>query len=131
MSKSLFSLERPNSRIRGNDDVEITLNITVQELKTKLDAGEDFLLLDVRTPYELTLASLPAAVHLPLQELDADHEKLAGWQDREVVCMCHHGGRSAQAQHYLLRNGFTNVKNLLGGIHAWSEEIDPSVPTYD
>ncbi len=107
------------------------MNITVQELKQKLDAGEDFLLLDVRTPHELTLAALPQATHLPMNEVDADSPELEDWKNREVVCMCHLGGRSAQVQYYLLNNGFTNVKNLLGGIHAWSEEIDSTVPTYD
>lgn len=107
------------------------MNIGVDVLKNKLDAGEDFLLLDVRTAYELTLASIPQATHLPLNELAADHALLAGWRDKEIVCMCHHGGRSAQAQHYLLSSGFTNVKNLAGGIHAWSDYIDPSVPQYD
>jgi rhodanese-related sulfurtransferase len=107
------------------------MDINVQELKQKLDRGDDFLLLDVRTPTERDIAAIPQAVLLPLQELDAGHPTLEGWKDREVVCMCHHGGRSARAQQYLLSSGFTNVKNLEGGIHAWSEEIDPSVPQYD
>ncbi len=107
------------------------MNIGVDGLKSKLDAGEDFLLLDVRTPYELTLAAIPGATNLPLNELDANHELLQAWKQKEIVCMCHHGGRSAQAQHYLLGNGFADVKNLIGGIDAWSLYVDPSVPQYD
>ena len=105
--------------------------LTVKELKAKLDAMEDFLLLDVRTTAELQIAAIPCAVHIPLHELQPTHPKLAGWENKEVVCMCHHGGRSAQAQQFLLSSGYGNVKNLEGGIHAWSENIDPSVPVYD
>lgn len=107
------------------------MNIDVHELKGKMERGEDFLLLDVRTPHEHHIASVPGATLIPMQELSADTPELQPWREKEIVCMCHHGGRSARVQQYLLSNGFTNVQNLLGGIHAYAEEIDSSIPTYE
>ena len=51
-------------------------------------------------------------------------------RERPIVCICHHGARSLQVAHFLERQGFPEVINLTGGIHAWSTEVDPSVPTY-
>lgn len=106
------------------------MDCTVQELKEKLDAREEFLLLDVRTDEELEIAKLPGCTHIPLHELEGRLDEIDAWRDREVICSCHHGGRSAMAQHFLEAQGFGNVRNLVGGIHAWSIEIDPDVPVY-
>lgn len=101
-----------------------------QELKQRLDQGVDFLLLDVRTDTELEIAAIEGAIHLPLHELDADHPTLAGWQEKEIVCLCHHGTRSEMARDYLARNGFQDVKNFVGGINAWALEVDGDMATY-
>jgi len=106
------------------------MNCSVQDLKDKQDAKVDFLLLDVRTEEELEIVSLPGAKHIPLHELDQRLDEIDAWREKEVICMCHHGGRSAMAQHILLKKGFTNVANLVGGIHAYAITIDPDLPTY-
>jgi len=106
------------------------MQCTVQELKRMRDSESEFLLLDVRTAEELEIASLPNVTHIPLHELQEKASSLAEWRNKQIVCMCHHGGRSAMAQQYLQDDGFTNVWNLVGGIHAYAEEIDPGIPTY-
>lgn len=107
------------------------MHCTVHELQRKLEAGEDFLLLDVRTEEELEIARIEGCHHIPLHELEERIGELASWKDREVVCMCHHGGRSAMAQGFLCAQGFQKVLNLTGGIHAWACEIDPDMEVYD
>ncbi|HRI86984.1 MAG TPA: rhodanese-like domain-containing protein [Candidatus Hydrogenedentes bacterium] len=101
-----------------------------QELKAKLDRGEDFLLLDVRTEEEIAIASLPHSTHIRLDELEARLGELAGWKSKEVVAMCHHGVRSQMAQRFLASQGFTLVRNLTGGIDAYSAIADSKVPRY-
>ena len=102
--------------------------ITVRELKDRMDKGDKVFLLDVREPHEYSLAKIEGAVLIPLGELPSSLEKLE--QDAEIVAMCKMGMRSADAVMFLLQQGFTNVKNLVGGIDAWSVEIDHSVPRY-
>lgn len=106
------------------------MDCTVQDLKEKLDAKERFLLLDVRTDEELEIVKLPGCTHIALHELEGSLDKIDAWREGEIVVMCHHGGRSGMAQRYLQAQGFTDVKNLLGGIHAYATEIDPDLPTY-
>jgi rhodanese-related sulfurtransferase len=88
--------------------------------------------LDVREPWELQTASVrPDGFELlaipmrsvPERYLELDHT-------RPIACLCHHGARSAQVAQFLLQNGFTDVVNIHGGIHAWSQVLDPSVPVY-
>ncbi len=85
-------------------------------------------LLDVREPFELDIAALPAAVHIPMREIPARLSELD--RDTPIVVMCHAGGRSYRVAEFLLGNGFLQVFNLRGGIDAWSTEIDPQVPRY-
>lgn len=103
---------------------------TVQELKEKHDRGDDFVLIDVREADELAIASVEGACHIPLGEIPMRAPELTMWKDKEVICMCHHGMRSARALQILESAGFTRVRNLTGGIHAWSVLVDPSVPQY-
>jgi sulfur-carrier protein adenylyltransferase/sulfurtransferase len=101
--------------------------ITVEELKSKLDNGENVNVLDVREPHEYEVANLGARL-IPLAELP---ERLAELdQDENLAVHCKTGGRSARAVKLLQDAGFQNVYNVKGGINAWSEEIDPSVPKY-
>jgi len=101
--------------------------IDARELKRLLDAGSPLELIDVRTQEERERAAIPGA-----QLLDAaTHARLEGLpRDTHLVFHCHHGGRSQAAAQEFAGLGFTNVANLVGGIDAWSQEIDPSVPRY-
>jgi rhodanese-related sulfurtransferase len=90
--------------------------------------GTAVVLLDVRENVELELASLPTAVHIPMREIPARLMEFD--RSTPLVIMCHSGGRSRRVAEYLLRNGFSQVFNLRGGIDAWSTEIDPHVPRY-
>jgi rhodanese-related sulfurtransferase len=92
--------------------------------------------LDVREPWELQTASVRpdgfTLLHVPMREVPARLAELqeSHGTDQPIACLCHHGMRSLQVATYLQENGFTQVVNLEGGIDAWSEQIDPSVPTY-
>ena len=102
--------------------------ISVQELKGKMDAGETFGLIDVREPFEFEIARIDGAKLIPLGEIS----ERAGELDREqtLIVHCHSGRRSAQAVQLLKQRGFANVYNLEGGIDAWSDLVDPTVPKY-
>jgi rhodanese-related sulfurtransferase len=85
-------------------------------------------LLDVREPWEWQTARIEGARHMPMREVPARVAELD--PDREVVAICHHGGRSMQVAMFLEKNGFSKVHNLQGGVDAWSRTVDPAVPTY-
>ncbi len=104
--------------------------ITVQELKARLDAGEMPFILDVRNPNEWEIVRLNGTVLIPLPELPNRLHELKGKEETEILVHCKMGGRSAQACEILRQNGFKNVKNVVGGIIAWATQIDPSMPTY-
>ena len=97
------------------------------ELKRRLDAKEPIAVIDVRDPDEFEIANL-SGVNIPLAELPDRLAELS--KDKEVIIHCHYGGRSQRAALYLKAQGFANVKNLSGGINAWSLKIDGSVPRY-
>ena len=103
--------------------------LTVEELKAKREAGEKFLLIDVREPSEYRLANIDGSILKPLGQIMAWMKDL-GDQSREIVVYCHHGMRSDRACQILAAQGFTNLRNLIGGIDEWSVRIDPSVPRY-
>jgi rhodanese-related sulfurtransferase len=102
--------------------------IPVTELKARRDRGDMPLVIDVREEWELQLASIPGVVHVPMNQLPARLGEFS--RDAETIVMCHAGGRSLRVAHYLANQGFTNVANLTGGISAWSQEIDATVPQY-
>ena len=102
--------------------------ITVQELKQKIDRGETVVLIDVREPWEYNIAKIQGAQLIPLGTLATEYKKLDS--NAEIVIHCKMGMRSMDAAQFLLQQGFKNVKNLTGGIIAWSQQIDPSVPIY-
>ncbi|MDW5267752.1 MULTISPECIES: molybdopterin-synthase adenylyltransferase MoeB [Acidobacteriaceae] len=103
--------------------------ISVEALKQKLDAKEDVFVLDVREPHEYQIVNLGAPL-IPVGELPSRLGELAAQKDREIVVHCKTGGRSQKASLALKQAGFTNVSNLTGGITAWAEKIDPSLPKY-
>ena len=106
----------------------MSYTITVRELKDRLDKGEQVFLLDVREPHEFSMARIEGSTLIPLGTLPNSLNQLDPAD--EIVALCHKGMRSADAVGFLLQQGFSNVKNLVGGIEAWSVEIDPSVPRY-
>ncbi len=103
-------------------------DIEPMDLAERLKRGEPLRLIDVREPVELQVAQLPGAELIPLGQLAANLNKLDSSQ--EIVLFCRSGGRSTRALELLLSAGFRKVKNLRGGINAWSEEVDPNVPLY-
>jgi len=103
--------------------------IGVEELKKKLDAKEDFFLLDVREPHEYKIANLGAPL-IPVGELERRVGELAAEKDREIVIHCRSGARSQKAALILKKAGFAHVENLAGGILAWADKIDKSMPKY-
>ena len=102
--------------------------ITPRELKEKQDRGETFRLIDVREPAEHAIARIPGATLIPLGTLPSHVNDLD--PDEEIILQCRSGVRSAQALVFLQQQGFTNLKNLRGGILAWSDEVDPTVAKY-
>ncbi|HEV3316943.1 MAG TPA: molybdopterin-synthase adenylyltransferase MoeB [Candidatus Angelobacter sp.] len=104
-----------------------SFEISVEELKRRLDAKEDVFILDVREPHEYQICNLNGHL-IPLNDLPKRVNELD--PDKEVVVHCKMGGRSAMAVEFLHKSGFTKAKNLTGGIIAWSDKIDPKVPKY-
>ena len=106
--------------------------LPVQELKAFADQDPAPLLLDVREPWEFALAriELPGitTLHIPMRAVPLRLPDLPRTQP--VVCICHHGARSAQVVAFLMQQGYTDVYNLFGGINAWSTLVDPGVPRY-
>jgi adenylyltransferase/sulfurtransferase len=102
--------------------------LSVRELKARIDAGRLPLILDVREPSEAAICSLPGARLIPLGELPRRLAELD--PSAEIVVHCKSGGRSARAAALLQERGFTRVSNLTGGILRWINEIDSSLPRY-
>lgn len=108
-------------------------SLSVQQLAQWLDdpARPRPLLLDVREPWEQALCRIDGSVALPLRELPQQAGALGAEQpDRPIVCICHHGVRSAQAAVLLARQGLAAVYSLDGGIDAWARQIDRTMATY-
>jgi adenylyltransferase/sulfurtransferase len=103
--------------------------ITATELKARMDAGDDIQLIDVRQPDEYAFAHIEGAKLIPLGEIASRMGEID--PSRETVVHCKMGGRSARAIEALRHAGFSgSLKNLIGGITAWSNEIDPRIPKY-
>jgi adenylyltransferase/sulfurtransferase len=102
--------------------------LSVQDLKSLLDQRKSFLLLDVREPYEYETAHIPGSKLVPLGQLEQRLDELP--RGAKIVVHCKTGGRSARAVTQLQNAGFSDVWNVAGGIGAWSDEIDSSVPKY-
>ena len=112
----------------GADAPEESDEMTPKELKTMLDNGGTPVILDVREPHEFDICRLPGSVLIPLGQLGQRMGELNS--DDEIVVHCKLGGRSARAVEQMQKAGFSNVKNLTGGIDRWSQEVDSSVPRY-
>ena len=104
------------------------MDITVDELKAWMDRGGDFLLLDVREPFESGICSLPNSTLIPMSELARRLGEIEA--DRDTVVYCRSGNRSRTVVNYLRRQGYSRAVNLHGGILEWIERIDPSMTRY-
>ena len=101
---------------------------TVTELKQMIDSGVDFQLIDVREPHEFEIANLKGEL-IPMNEVPEHLDKIA--KDKPVVIHCRSGARSGRICQFLEQeHGYTNLYNLKGGILAWADQIDPSMPKY-
>jgi adenylyltransferase/sulfurtransferase len=119
---------RPQADVAHSGAAVSDWEITPVELKKKLDAGEAPFILDVREPNEYQINRIEGSTLIPLGELPRRYQELP--RDREIVAQCKIGGRSAKAMEFLKSVGFTNVKNLRGGILEWIDRVDPSQPRY-
>lgn len=115
--------------IRGEDTgaTPTMADMTVEELKRRLDAGDNLFVLDVREPHEYQICNIGGTL-IPLNDLPKRVSELDS--SREIVVHCKMGGRSAKAADFLRQSGFSKVHNLAGGINAWAERVDPKVPKY-
>jgi len=107
--------------------------ISVKELAQRLSSSDtEIQLVDVREPQEVSIAHIEGFVNLPLSEFSQWNEQITSQFNvhSETLVLCHHGVRSAQMCQWLIAQGFTNVKNISGGIAAYSSLIDPSIPQY-
>ena len=120
-----------SKQIRANpkDAEQMMEEITSTELKKRLDQGDDIQIIDVREPHEYEIGQIPNSTLIPLGQVLNRMNEID--PDRETVVHCKMGGRSAKAIDALKRSGFPGkLVNLAGGITAWSNDVDPSVPKY-
>jgi len=102
--------------------------ITCRDLKKKIDARKPFALIDVREPHEFQISRIPGSTLIPLGDVPKRWQEIPS--DQEIILHCKAGVRSAKALIFLRQQGYKNLLNLKGGIDAWSEEVDPSLPRY-
>jgi adenylyltransferase/sulfurtransferase len=117
--------------IRGEEHIPVQTGIpeiTPGEVKKKMDAHEPFVLIDVREPHEYQICRIPGSKLIPLGEVPKRMNELNSAD--EIVVHCKSGMRSAKAVDLLMKSGFRKIHNLKGGILAWSDQVDPSVPKY-
>jgi sulfur-carrier protein adenylyltransferase/sulfurtransferase len=117
----------PQADAEAAKELEVP-TITATELKTKIDRHDKFVLVDVREPFEYDISRIPGSKLIPLGELPARLSELDSAD--EIVLHCKVGGRSAKALRILQEAGFRKLNNLQGGITAWSDDVDPSIPKY-
>jgi rhodanese-related sulfurtransferase len=103
--------------------------INVNDLNERIQAGEKINLIDVREQHEFDLVNLEGIL-IPLGQLESRLDELSHLKDEEIIVHCRSGARSAEACKIMMRKGFKNTKNLVGGINRWSMLIDPSMPIY-
>ncbi len=107
--------------------LHMAVEITITELEKKMASKEQFILLDVRTSDERSIATINGVVWIPMDEIEQRYVELD--TKKEIIVYCHHGMRSEKVAAFLRTKGF-NAKSLKGGIDAWSEEVDGSVQRY-
>ena len=106
----------------------MNIEITVMQAKELREKNPLIQFLDVRKPEEVEIGYIRKSLHIPLNLIPYNLKKIP--KEETCIVYCHHGMRSLKAVEYLKAKGFNNVVNLAGGIHEWSTEIDPNIPTY-
>lgn len=114
----------------SQDFPSVIPEITPEELKSSMDAGEGMVLLDVREHFERAISDLPdvGQLRVPMQEIPHSLEKIP--QDQRLVVYCRSGARSGNVVQFLMSRGWTDVVNLNGGVLRWREDVDPSIAAY-
>ena len=112
-------------------DTKLPLEIDVQSVKQLRDQNRPFLLLDCRSPAEHEYAAIDGSKLIPMDELSERISELEPNRDEIIVVYCHVGGRSMMVMQWLREMGFSKVQSMAGGIDAWSQDIDESVPRYE
>ena len=102
--------------------------ITPTDLLERLDSGELWQILDVREPWEIEIASVAGTMNIPMGEVPDRYDELSAC--RQIAVLCHSGVRSGRVADWLLDNGFENIANIVGGIDAWSVDVDCSIRRY-
>jgi rhodanese-related sulfurtransferase len=103
--------------------------ISVADMKSLQDAGQDLAVVDVREPWEYEVARIAGSKHIPMGDIPARFNQELDPEDH-IVVVCHHGVRSMNVTAWLRQQGFEKVQSLRGGLDRWSREIDSTVPTY-
>lgn len=103
-------------------------HLSAAELAQRLQSADAPVVLDVREPWEFATCAIAGSTHVPMRDVPARMAELE--EDKEIVCVCHHGMRSLQVGVFLTRNGFARVYNLSGGIDAWAAQVEPTMPRY-
>jgi adenylyltransferase/sulfurtransferase len=106
------------------------LELSVQDVRTLRDGGEDFLLIDCREPDEHAIAAFDGALLLPMSEIAGRVAELEGQEHRRIVVHCHLGGRSLRVAAWLREQGFPRAQSMAGGIDQWAAEIDTTMARY-
>ncbi len=110
---------------------EIPFEITPQDVRKRLDSGEQLKLIDVREPNEFQIARIADAELIPMRTVPAQLQHVEGLSDdSSVIVYCHHGVRSLQVVNWLREQGIATCQSMAGGIDRWSLEVDSSVPRY-
>ncbi len=102
--------------------------ITPKELNNLLESNNSPILVDVRESDELSICALPNHIHIPLAQIPTRFSEIP--KDKDVVVYCRSGGRSGNAVSFLSQNGYTKVKNLIGGMLRWSDDVDSKITKY-
>lgn len=113
-----------------SDAGPLPMEVDVQTVAARLKAGDGFVLVDCRETDEHQTCRIAGARLLPMTELAQRVAELEPHRDQDIVVHCHHGGRSLRVARWLREQGFTRAQSMAGGVDAWSQQIDPSVPRY-
>jgi len=105
------------------------MEVSPEQVKVKLDAGDDFTLVDCRNDQERQWCRIEPSLHVPMRQTPERLDEIPA--DRPVIVYCHHGIRSLQVANFLKQQGYEDVRSMAGGIDDWSQRIDPSVPRYE
>lgn len=117
--------------IQFDTSMSVPFEVTAQEVKARIDAGEKLCLIDVREPHEHQLARIDGAELIPMNTVPQRFQEVEQKAEEGVlIVFCHHGMRSANVVNWLRGQGIEACQNMAGGIDAWSVAVDPSVTRY-